>query len=55
MSYSPGVAETKTICGIFPSNSLNFKGLLSSAEGSLNQAFTRFSFLALSHAYIPQI
>jgi hypothetical protein len=55
ISYSQGVAETKTICLIFRSNSSNLRGLLSIAEGRRNQASTKFFFLALSQAYIQSI
>ena len=51
-SYSAGVALTNTTWFILCSNSLNFKGLLSKADGSLKPYFTNDSFLALSPLYI---
>ena len=54
-SYSPGVAETKSIWLIFPSNSLKFKGLLSRAEGRRNPKSTRVVFRDRFPLYIPRI
>ena len=51
-SSSPGVAETNTAWFSFAQNSSKLSGLLSKADGSLNPYLTRFSFLALSPAYI---
>src|SRR5215467_6814657 len=42
-SYSAGVAETKTACGTISSNSRNFSGRLSSAEGSRKPYSTNVS------------
>ena len=51
-SYSAGVALTNTTWLILCSNSSNFRGLLSNAEGNLKPYFTKDSFLALSPLYI---
>ena len=53
-SNGPGVAEVKITLFNLARNSSNLKGLLSSAEGSLNPKSTRVCFLDLSPSYMPR-
>jgi hypothetical protein len=52
-SYSPGVADTKTICGVIERNSSKVCGRLSSALGSRNPYSTRVCLRERSPSYIP--
>ena len=51
-SYSAGVAETQSIWGILASNSGNFKGRLSKAEGMRKPYSTKLVFRAKSPRYM---
>mmetsp|Transcript_10040 Transcript_10040/g.20068 ORF Transcript_10040/g.20068 Transcript_10040/m.20068 type:complete len:251 (+) Transcript_10040:2139-2891(+) len=52
-SRSPGVALTKRACSTLDQNSWSLSGRLSSALGSRKPWRTKFSFRALSAAYMP--
>ena len=54
-SDSPGVADTKIICGTSPMNSSNCSGRLSSADGRRKPYSTRVVFRARSPLNIPPI
>ena len=53
-SSLPGVAETYITCPILSSNSFNFNGLLSFAEGRRKPNSTKVFLREASPAYIPR-
>ena len=51
-SYSAGVALTKIVWLKYFSNSSNFNGLLSNAEGNLNPKSIKFHHYSISYIYL---
>ena len=54
-SYSPGVADTNTICGVIERNSWKVCGRLSIALGSRNPKSTSVDLRERSPSYMPPI